>query len=353
MGLGFTVNLFTGHILPLIKKDNETIRRLHEDVGSAAISAAYFFFAFVWTCSYMFYFDRSHMIILDYHVRSTLAMMPKDSLIFGMDKRMGFSIPFLQLTERIRPDVDYVHNDLFIHNHWKKNKKNWLNVKWPLKEYGSTEYDKETNVTRYQHNVDQFIRANQQRNIFLCQDSSDRHLDFLRTTQDFELLPWNHCDQVFVTSNYTTELDMNDPAYFYKRHDFVNDHAYYWGFRPPHLSLLPQHSYEFWINKLMWDEKVRLAKMSLDLGIFYVEQNRLDKGITNIATAGGIYHKEIARAMKVAQTQDPESYVPPHWFKELANVHLRLADYGGRQYFDSFKLARMLMEKFIVQRGRV
>ena len=28
---------------------------------------------------------------------------------------------------------------------------------------------------------------------------------------------------------------------------------------------------------------------------------------------------------------------------------MRLADYGGRQYFDSFKMARQLMEKFIVQ----
>ena len=82
-------------------------------------------------------------------------MVPENSIIFGMDKRMGFSIPFLQLTENLRPDVDYVHNDLFVHNHWKKNKKQFLNVKFPPKEYGTTIFDKETNATRYQHNFQQ------------------------------------------------------------------------------------------------------------------------------------------------------------------------------------------------------
>ena len=246
-----------------------TLRRMHEDVGSVGVSSVYFFATFVWTCSYMFYFDRSHMRILDYHIRSTMLMMPDNALVFGMDKRMGFSIPFLQLTEKLRSDVDYVHNDLFIHNHWKKNKKDFLNVKFPLKEYGSTQFDKETNVTRYQHNVAQFIRANQRRNIFLCQDESDRHLQFLREQADFELMPWNHCDQIFVTSNYTAGTDMDEPAYYYNRHDFINNHAFFWGFRPPHLSILPLHSYEFWINKLMWNEKVRLAKMALAHGIFH------------------------------------------------------------------------------------
>ena len=91
-------------------------------------------------------------------------------------------------------------------------------------------------------------------------------------------------------------------------------------FRPPHLSALPLHSYEFWINRLMWREKVRLARIALQHGIFHVQNMRLDKGITDIAAAGAIYHKEITRAMKVAQTADPESFVPPEWFKVTVKI---------------------------------
>ena len=49
--------------------------------------------------------------------------------------------------------------------------------------------------------------------------------------------------------------------------------------------------------------------------VFYIENSRLDRGLINIAAAGAIYHKEITRAMKVAQTSNPESFVPPEWFK--------------------------------------
>ena len=94
-------------------------------------------------------------------------MVPKNSIIFGMDKRMGFSIPFLQLTENLRTDVDYVHNDLFVHNHWKKNKRQFLNVKFPPKEYGTTTFDKETNATRYQQNFMQaWAKKNSNSNFF-------------------------------------------------------------------------------------------------------------------------------------------------------------------------------------------
>ena len=41
-------------------------------------------------------------------------------------------------------------------------------------------FDKENNQTRYESNVLEFLRANQQRNIFLCQTENDRRLDFLR-----------------------------------------------------------------------------------------------------------------------------------------------------------------------------
>ena len=70
----------------------------------------------------------------------------------------------------------------------------------------------------------------------------------------------------------------------------------------------------------MWREKVRLARIALQHGIFHVQNMRLDKGITDIAAAGAIYHKEITRAMKVAQTADPESFVPPEWFKVTIKI---------------------------------
>ena len=46
-------------------------------------------------------------------------------------------------------------------------------------------------------------------------------------------------------------------------------------------------------------------------------------------------------------TKDPEAMIPPNWFKQLANIHLKLADYGGQDNFDNFKLSRQLMEKFV------
>ena len=39
-------------------------------------------------------------------------------------------------------------------------------------------------------------------------------------------------------------------------------------------------------------------------------------------------------------TKDPEAMIPPNWFKQLANIHLKLADYGSQEHFDNFKLSR-------------
>ena len=65
-----------------------------------------------------------------------MQIMPKNAVVFGMDNRLGFSIPFLQLVDHHRMDIDFVHPDLFIHNHWKKNKEKYLRLKFPPKEYG-------------------------------------------------------------------------------------------------------------------------------------------------------------------------------------------------------------------------
>ena len=67
-----------------------------------------------------------------------MQIMPKNAVVFGMDNRLGFSIPFLQLVDHHRMDIDFVHPDLFIHNHWKKNKEKYLRLKFPPKEYGQS-----------------------------------------------------------------------------------------------------------------------------------------------------------------------------------------------------------------------
>ena len=59
-------------------------------------------------------------------------------------------------------------------------------------------FDRETNITRYQHNVLEFVLANQQRNLFFCQNEDDRQLDFLKKHPRLQFIPWSHCDQVRV-----------------------------------------------------------------------------------------------------------------------------------------------------------
>ena len=60
-----------------------------------------------------------------------------------------------------------------------------------------------------------------------------------------------------------------------------------------------------------------------------------------------ISDKEIKLVLSAPLTHDPEAMIPPNWFKQLANIHLKLADYGGQDHFENFKLSRQLMEKFV------
>ena len=85
-------------------------------------------------------------------------------------------------------------------------------------------------------------------------------------TSDIELLPFSHCDQVFVTSNYTIGDIIHKEDFFTSRYKYLRDWnkavSINWSFHPPHLSMLPSDSYEYWINQIMWDEKTRIAKMA-------------------------------------------------------------------------------------------
>ena len=124
-------------------------------------------------------------------------------------------------------------------------------------------FDRETNITRYQHNVLEFVFANQQRNLFFCQNEDDRQLDFLKKHPRLQFIPWSHCDQVYVQTNYTLHEDVQAGDYFLKRSDAVRKiGGTFWGFAPPHLSLMPQDSYEYWINEIMWKEKTRFSRMA-------------------------------------------------------------------------------------------
>ena len=69
--------------------------------------------------------------------------------------------------------------------------------------------------------------------------------------------------QVYVQTNYTLHEDVQAGDYFLKRSDAVRKiGGTFWGFAPPHLSLMPQDSYEYWINEIMWKEKTRFSRMA-------------------------------------------------------------------------------------------
>ena len=133
-------------------------------------------------------------------------------------------------------------------------------------------FDRETNITRYQHNVLEFVFANQQRNLFFCQNEDDRQLDFLKKHPRLQFIPWSHCDQVYVQTNYTLHEDVQAGDYFLKRSDAVRKiGGTFWGFAPPHLSLMPPDSYEYWINEIMWKEKTRFSRMAENVSTKLIE----------------------------------------------------------------------------------
>ena len=77
----------------------------------------------------------------------------------------------------------------------------------------STMFDRETNITRYQHNVLEFVLANQQRNLFFCQNEDDRQLDFLKKHPRLQFIPWSHCDQVRVPNRLNFQHRLSDRDY--------------------------------------------------------------------------------------------------------------------------------------------
>ena len=69
--------------------------------------------------------------------------------------------------------------------------------------------------------------------------------------------------QVYVQTNYTLHEDVQAGDYFLKRSDAVRKiGGTFWGFAPPHLSLMQKDSYEYWINEIMWKEKTRFSRMA-------------------------------------------------------------------------------------------
>ena len=169
-------------------------------------------------------------------------------------------------------------------------------------------FDRETNITRYQHNVLEFVFANQQRNLFFCQNEDDRQLDFLKKHPRLQFIPWSHCDQVYVQTNYTLHEDVQAGDYFLKRADAVRKiGGTFWGFAPPHLSLMPQDSYEYWINEIMWKEKTRFSRMAegvsekivgklLDVYLIFqlafqqIKEKKIQDAMHSLQQAGSILH---------------------------------------------------------------
>ena len=61
-----------------------------------------------------------------------------------------------------------------------------------------------------------------------------------------------------------------------------------------------------------------------------------------------MYRDEIGKVLAMTPKVVKDSFwIPPEWYKNVAMIHFRMANHGGRQLFHSFKLARVEMEKFV------
>jgi len=64
--------------------------------------------------------------------------------------------------------------------------------------------------------------------------------------------------------------------------------------------------------------------------------------------AARMYRTEIDKVMlQTPKTVGHGYWVPPEWYKNYAMIHFRMANHGGKFFFNSFKIARQEMEKFV------
>lgn len=86
---------------------------------------------------------------------------------------------------------------------------------------------------------------------------------------EFEVIPWGHCDQIFIKSNYTFgETDLAKAGSFIERHNTLIKSSG-WFLAPPFSTRIPLHLWEFEINNLMWHMKTRLARAAFDVSYFF------------------------------------------------------------------------------------
>lgn len=67
--------------------------------------------------------------------------------------------------------------------------------------------------------------------------------------------------------------------------------------------------------------------------------------------AAAMYRTEIDKVLMQTPKHVRQGFwVPPEWYKNYAMIHFRLANHGGKHNFQSFRIARQEMEKFVTFR---
>ncbi|CAG5095759.1 Oidioi.mRNA.OKI2018_I69.XSR.g14323.t1.cds [Oikopleura dioica] len=303
------------------------------------------------------YNDRSQMGIFERFSHQTLTMLPKNALVLTVGESLFTGMEYFQIVEDYRSDLDLVDSKMLTHHWWLRNKQKKMNrVKIPKKEYGDGFY-KESNPAQIVIDRIDFCKANQQRMIFIC--GADRDLEEIEKTakerdSDFEVIPWGHCDQIFIKSNYTFgETDIAKAGSFIERHNtLIKSSA--WFLSPPFTTRIPLHLWEYEINHLMWHMKTRLARAAFDAGEEALDNGDIDMALINFDQSYKIYRTEQdAINLNKPKWVKEDEWVPPEWHRNMALIHTRLASHGGPNFVNSYKIARMEMTAFLESAKRL
>lgn len=297
------------------------------------------------------YNDRSQLHIFERYTKMTMDLLPENALVISHGDSMASGLPYYQLVEKYRTDIDLIDGNMLTRHWWLDNHKAFHpTVKFPKHSYGDGFY-KERNATVVLRDRLNFCRANIKRQIFIC--GTDNYLRYLeaqasQADAEFESIPWGHCDQIFIKSNHTfadkfLHLDGN----YVKRQDEL-EKLTWWAIAPPHITKVPMHLWEFEINKEMWFQKIRLPRSAFDAAEEAIEKDDIELAMILYIQAAAMYRTEIDKVLMQTPKHVRQGFwVPPEWYKNYAMIHFRLANHGGKHNFQSFRIARQEMEKFV------
>lgn len=261
----------------IMDKTAEVLKRL-DDLPPLAYDLfnAGFVEGIIWICSIMLcmrvyvYNDRSQLHIFERYTKMTMDLLPENALVISHGDSMASGLPYYQLVEKYRTDIDLIDGNMLTRHWWLDNHKAFHpTVKFPKHSYGDGFY-KERNATVVLRDRLNFCRANIKRQIFIC--GTDNYLRYLeaqasQADAEFESIPWGHCDQIFIKSNHTfADKFLHIDGNYVKRQDEL-EKLTWWAIAPPHITKVPMHLWEFEINKEMWFQKIRLPRSAFDVCI--------------------------------------------------------------------------------------